>query len=83
MLNVCKKKINENIKTQNIIWYSKPIIRQRKDARKQKREEERKERRKNEAEGRRKGGETTGQTNTAVGSRVSRRPRCHGNPGYL
>lgn len=33
--------------------------------------------------GGRKGGEMTGQTNTAVGSRVSRPPRCLGNPGYL
>lgn len=33
--------------------------------------------------GGRKGEETTGQTNTAVGSRASRPPRCLGNPGYL
>lgn len=45
--------------------------------------EERKKRRKTSLGGRRKAEETTGQTNTAVGSRVSRPPRCHGNPGYL
>lgn len=77
-----RKKPNQNLVLNQKMFFKKATEgRVRTEKAEKKKKNRRKQRWANEWEG--GGKEQKWQTDTAVGSRASRPPRCHGNPGYL